>query len=241
MEWLTEWLKSVIVVVMFAAFVELLLPGKSMERYARLVLSLLILLALLKPIIGLFYEAPEPQLAERLEAIEKGIPPGSSLEKILAQAEVIHDMQQKQSLQWAAEQAALEMKHQIAAETGEEPESVTVALKFQGDPASSGQGGAAVESVKVKLKPRAAADGHQKADPEDQDGAKPVDPVQIEKIQVSITETRTGEEPVLKEKPAEEDDPEFVEQARAVKALLGANWRLTDEQISVSAAEQFKT
>ena len=44
MDWLGGWLKSVIMVVLFATFVDLILPGKALERYARLVLSLLILL-----------------------------------------------------------------------------------------------------------------------------------------------------------------------------------------------------
>ncbi|WP_267907848.1 stage III sporulation protein AF [Paenibacillus sp. JZ16] len=58
MDWLGGWLKSVIMVVLFAAFVDLILPGKALERYARLVLSLLILLTLLSPIIALITDPP---------------------------------------------------------------------------------------------------------------------------------------------------------------------------------------
>lgn len=53
MSWLGGWLREIILVVLLASFVELLLPSKSMERYARLVLSLLILLTMLSPIVSL--------------------------------------------------------------------------------------------------------------------------------------------------------------------------------------------
>lgn len=53
MSWLSSWLHELILVVLMAAFVEMLLPSKSMERYARLVLSLLVLLTMLSPIISL--------------------------------------------------------------------------------------------------------------------------------------------------------------------------------------------
>lgn len=53
MSWLGDWLREIILVVLLASFVELLLPSKSMERYARLVLSLLILLTMLSPIVSL--------------------------------------------------------------------------------------------------------------------------------------------------------------------------------------------
>lgn len=51
--WLSEWLKDIIAVIMLAVLVELILPNKSMQRYARLVIGLLILLTILSPILRL--------------------------------------------------------------------------------------------------------------------------------------------------------------------------------------------
>lgn len=118
MDWLGDWLKSVIMVVLFAAFVDLILPGKALERYARLVLSLLILLTLLSPIITLITDPPENQLAMELGRQEKGLPEEIQLEHIMAQAEKLKDTQQSQSLQWAGNELAKVMKEEIAAETG---------------------------------------------------------------------------------------------------------------------------
>lgn len=50
---LGDWLKQIIVMVLIATFVELILPGKSMERYVKVVVSLFLLLAILTPIIQL--------------------------------------------------------------------------------------------------------------------------------------------------------------------------------------------
>lgn len=50
MGWLSNWLQELIMIVLLATFVDMLLPNRSMERYVKLVLSLLILLTLLSPI-----------------------------------------------------------------------------------------------------------------------------------------------------------------------------------------------
>lgn len=66
MTWLGDWLRELILVVLMAAFVEMLLPGKSMERYARLVLSLLVLLTMLSPVVSLLKGMPPKSLALHL-------------------------------------------------------------------------------------------------------------------------------------------------------------------------------
>src|SRR4051812_6623910 len=54
MEWLAGWLRTVIMVIMLATFVDLLLPSNTMQRYVKTVLSLFILLTLLTPVLQLF-------------------------------------------------------------------------------------------------------------------------------------------------------------------------------------------
>ncbi|MBP2649328.1 MAG: stage sporulation protein [Firmicutes bacterium] len=55
MAWLTMWIKTLIMVVLFAAFLELLLPTSSMQRFVRLIMGLIIMLAILNPVIELFH------------------------------------------------------------------------------------------------------------------------------------------------------------------------------------------
>ena len=51
-EAVTVWVKSIIYVVLFASFLELLLPNSSMQRFIRVIMGLFILLAILNPVIG---------------------------------------------------------------------------------------------------------------------------------------------------------------------------------------------
>ncbi len=51
-EAVTVWIKSIIYVVLFASFLELLLPNSSMQRFIRVIMGLFILLAILNPVIG---------------------------------------------------------------------------------------------------------------------------------------------------------------------------------------------
>ncbi len=49
---ITEWVKGIILVVLFASFLELLLPSNSMQKFIRVILGLFIMLAILQPVIG---------------------------------------------------------------------------------------------------------------------------------------------------------------------------------------------
>ncbi|SEN22887.1 stage III sporulation protein AF [Lihuaxuella thermophila] len=52
-EWLGDWLKQIILLILIATFMDLLLPNHTMERYVKLVMGLLIILAILSPIFNL--------------------------------------------------------------------------------------------------------------------------------------------------------------------------------------------
>lgn len=228
MDWLGDWLKSVIMVVLFAAFVDLILPGKALERYARLVLSLLILLTLLSPIITLITDPPENQLAMELGRQEKGLPEEIQLEHIMAQAEKLKDTQQSQSLQWAGNELAKVMKEEIAAETGEAVQEVKVVLA-----AVAGQGkeyaGAAIRSVDVKLAGDEPANAEAGEDEDRPIGVTPVDSVQVNVD--SMAEEQVG-------KAAAKENAETVskaEEARAepVRDYISRRWDLEPELITI--------
>lgn len=50
--YITVWIKNIIFVVLFASFLELLLPSSSMQRFVRVIIGLFIMLAILNPVIG---------------------------------------------------------------------------------------------------------------------------------------------------------------------------------------------
>lgn len=228
MEWLGEWLKSVIMIVLFAAFVDLILPGKSMQRYARLVLSMLILLALLRPVINLLTVSPEKQLAYELERLDKGrdLPKEAELEYILAEAEKLKNVQQSQSLQWAGEEVARQMKDQIAAETKEQVGEVKVVLAAP----SEATGSAVITSVLVSL--RETEDPSINADTTTRDESKGVKPIDAVRVTVEMNSSSSKNDKARTEDSIEANK---VMEARAgpVRDLLSSRWNLNPDQIEV--------
>lgn len=52
MDWLSEWIRQIILLVLIATFIDLLLPNPSFDRYVKLVMGLLIIMAILSPILS---------------------------------------------------------------------------------------------------------------------------------------------------------------------------------------------
>ena len=47
---ITAWIKSIVLVVLFASFLELLLPASSMQRFVRVIVGLLVMLTIISPV-----------------------------------------------------------------------------------------------------------------------------------------------------------------------------------------------
>lgn len=139
MNWLAEWLKEIIFIVLIAVFVDLLLPNRAMERYVKLVVSLLILLTLISPVMRFLSSDAKKELetafSESIEGLENEAA-GQSTEAILRQGEELRQKQEAEALQWAGEETARQMKEQIERETGQPVERVSVKLTTK--PAKTG-------------------------------------------------------------------------------------------------------
>jgi len=48
---LNAWVKQIILIVLFAAFLELLIPGNNYKKFVRVIMGLLILLAVIRPLL----------------------------------------------------------------------------------------------------------------------------------------------------------------------------------------------
>lgn len=51
MDWFAEWIRQIILLVLIATFIDLLLPNQSFDRYVKLVMGLLIIMAILSPLL----------------------------------------------------------------------------------------------------------------------------------------------------------------------------------------------
>ncbi|MCY8929201.1 stage III sporulation protein AF [Bacillus subtilis] len=59
MSFLTEWLTTIVLFILFAIVIDMLLPSSSMQKYAKMVVSLLLIVVMLTPIFKLFKTNPE--------------------------------------------------------------------------------------------------------------------------------------------------------------------------------------
>lgn len=58
MSFLTEWLTTIVLFILFAIVIDMLLPSSSMQKYAKMVVSLLLIVIMLTPIFKLFNTDP---------------------------------------------------------------------------------------------------------------------------------------------------------------------------------------
>lgn len=245
MSWLSDWLREIILVVLLAAFVELLLPSKSMERYARLVLSLLVLLTLLNPVVSFLKGDAVKELSVAMNAQEKqgGLFPGKSggegsLEKILADGRRLAQGRQEQSLKLAADEVAGQMRDQIAQATGIGGVRVTVSLAM-GKPPGGGKGEEVpvIAAVTVALPPEQAVQGPDTPDNGDSSAAaaQPIEIPPVEAVEVTVGATpapAAGRESSGMEKAKDAGS----EQGKSILTLLKQQWNLDPETIHIQDA-----
>jgi len=69
---LTEWITNIIVFILLAVVIDLLLPNSSMQKYAKMVISLLLIIVIINPIFKIFSTDMNDVLAEfNLQAVSE--------------------------------------------------------------------------------------------------------------------------------------------------------------------------
>ncbi|MGO4527531.1 stage III sporulation protein AF [Paenibacillus sp. 2TAF8] len=196
MGWLSSWLQDLIMIVLLATFVDMLLPNRSMERYVKLVLSLLILLTLLSPITRLLRSDPIGELKRAMTAMDAPTDGQATLEQILAQGKKMQASEQQQSLKWTAKEVASTMKGQIEEMTGAKVQSVEVQLAMKKQEMDSEMTTSVelpvIQHVEVKLAGKSVGSGL------DTEGAEPVSssPMPETKDSSVQDETKPGDQEI---------------------------------------------
>ncbi|MHA7962789.1 stage III sporulation protein AF [Paenibacillus sp. CAU 1782] len=174
--WLSQWLRDIVAVILLAAIVELLLPNKAMQRYARLVVGLIILLTILSPVLKLLQE----DIGGRLEAgimlwdersIQKntGMP---SLEEITQKASQLQEQRSLEAARMTQRAMEGDITEQLAIVADLDVEKVDVDLLWE----DSGTGGKSPVIGKVTVTLAAPS----KPKPKSVEGnIAPVEPVSV--------------------------------------------------------------
>lgn len=234
MEFLSSWLKSIILVILMATFIDLLLPNHTMQRYVKTVVSLFILLTLLHPLFTLFEK--NTQVDEMLAVTlfkQQNLNGGQtaavsgqaeSLPVIRQQAEELKQRQEQQAHRLVQQQAAELMKRSIEQQVGVKVGQVHVETK------NDASGNKVISTVNVQLNAEVKLEEKGRK-PSSMVSSEPIRPVQPVQIQVN-SEARPAAKPAEPQNTAN-PAPELDQKRTQVVLLLRQEWQLQDQQVSV--------
>lgn len=238
--WLSEWLKQIILVILLAAFVDLLMPNNGLQRYVRTVLGLFILLTLLSPIFNLFQKSLDPRKlmasVEELPALVRGSTVSGSanttvmkpLDTVLQEANKLKTVNEQQTIQLLETRLASELK--ISLETISQVKVKNVSVTIQSD----NNGKPRIEKMQAILYniDGAAGAGNDEATRSDGRGRtiEPVTPVKPVQIQVRVGETKAGERTTQDATQLREAEQQAKTQ---IYELLTQQWQLKRDQVQL--------
>lgn len=139
----TNWVKEIIFVVLFASFLELLLPSSSMQRFVRVIMGLFIMLAILNPMIDVVQNYLSPN---QVAAISTS---SASSAVILNNAKTAAHEREQLSVEVYKKELAQQMKVMITALEGVADASVVIDT----NPIHTNKAGNMINSVLVYVKP----------------------------------------------------------------------------------------
>jgi stage III sporulation protein AF len=237
MEWLSDWLKQVILIILLAAFVDLLLPNQTMQRYVKTVVSLFILMTLLTPVFELFQRGWDAEKllaeAERLqtESTLMASAGGSgrntagklkTLEGILADSEKLKTENGQEARKLAERRLADEMKAGLEKATGARVEVLEASIE------TDNQGNPAIGKVRAVLL--------HKQEPEQASSAgretTPIGRIRIEEVKPVMIQIQPAS-PASKETMAEEEDSLQEEMRTASIRYFKQEWQLSQEHLEI--------
>ncbi|TGV29640.1 stage III sporulation protein AF [Mesorhizobium sp. M00.F.Ca.ET.186.01.1.1] len=215
MTWLTLWLKKIILLVLLAAFLDLILPNTTLQRYVKMVMGLILLLTIISPVFSLF-SLSQDDLALRLDRYQQNLNKPAAVEwkkmtdKLLGQ-------QNEQMTAYVQAQVASAVKARIKADYGVEVVDVEVVIdqEKQGEPTLS----------RMELVIGEADSGKNSNDPQQVQPIKPITP--IAPVQVTV-----GEPPQEQQEVAV-SAPEANPLASKMASDLAEQWGLSKEQVII--------
>lgn len=241
--WLSDWLRDIIAVILLAVFVELLLPNKAMQRYARLVVGLFILLTILSPILKLMQSDIGAKLDEGMEkwsesAMTREVKM-AGLNQITRDAEVISEKRNLDASKLAERTLEESIRNELIEKEVAPVAEVDVMLKWV---AISGKQTPYISQITVTLKANDQKKGISKEDT----AVEAVQPVVVE-VEIEPRDD-IGSPPSSKDSTLEKegsDEPEGKwsradpAAAAAISSLISKGWGVEAEQIVVrKPAEQ---
>ncbi len=211
---LSNWLKEIVLLILIATFMDLLLPNRSMERYVKLVMGLVIILAILTPIISLLNKNVD---LSKLSLTDGNLVPGemTSLESIHASGEELKKTQDRLVI----EETERRIAEQIATEINEEFE-VSVLEKYVVMEAATDKR-MGIEQVNLTISSKNGMEDSQ-----------PIQPVTL--VEPIVIDSTSDSPPSLSKGESQQQS----ELAQKISGYLQKQWELQPNQIVIQIVEE---
>ncbi len=225
--WLSSWLKDIIFVILLAAFIDLLLPNSSMQRYVKVVISLFILMTILSPVVEALFDIHFEQSAfSELSRVGDGkeaqIKP---LSEILADGKRLQQENEQHSRELAEKQVAGYVKSAIEQKYESRVQSVQVHIEQQPGKAAE------IKDMEIVLAATTAKNDPAAKKNQEKSGLVHIKPIKPVHINVEGTENAQGETlPVLSEPDRRAEDTDMI---RSIKQDMQQEWKIPAGRISV--------
>ena len=235
--WLSDWLRDIVLIILLAAFVDLLIPNNTLQRYVKVVVSLIILLTVLSPVISLIKADLTPESALRQAAALQSEQPAQSMPElaaILRDGERLRQEREDQTLDMVAAEIEL---HATAETERMYPVRVVAAdVRLAG---RSGDEEPQVASIALVLAQPDTGEREDASSPDSGTGAaKPIKVEAVEAVaRVGIAVSQSpGEQPVglSGDSRDDEDDPQRNELARQISRFLAQYWGVAERNVQVA-------
>ncbi|SDD44023.1 stage III sporulation protein AF [Paenibacillus sp. UNCCL117] len=229
---MSQWLKSVVLVILIATFVDLLLPNRSMQRYVKTVMSLFLLMTLLQPLLALLRtdSAIEEKLAAALlepQAVRAG-GQMATLESVRSQGQALQERQREEANRLVRSQAAELIKRQVERQAPVGVQSVLVETE------PDGQGQPVIRKVILAIEetaPQPAPPINQQ--PAAMEAIKPMEPI-APPADVRIGQGTASAPQSYKARQPERLSGEQQQLKTQITRMLEQEWQLQPEQVELT-------
>ncbi len=131
MEWISDWIRQIILILFIATFIDLLLPSSSLDRYVKLVMGLIIIMAILQPILKLVLSEDRWTKFTASFPSTVAMPTIASLEEIQAKGKQLSQMEQTEIKQQFQTSMVNWSKKQVSRKFHVEVVSAEVTVGFE--------------------------------------------------------------------------------------------------------------
>lgn len=227
LQWLGDWLKQLIVMVMIAGFIDLLLPTQSMQRYVKVVIGLFLLMMMLSPIFRLFEHKWSPDLilaaAER-NSLDSGNKAFRSLDDIMRDANRMQATSRDQAKQLMETQLAGVIRQGVELEFNRNVNQVVVHSNFDR------AGVPVVQMVEVTLSPEKLVTSSKEVSDE---GVKSLVPL-MQVVKPVIVEVKPIQLDSQTREVQAADKPLNQQMVQDMKRYVSRTWQLSSDLIKIT-------